>query len=142
MLNLIREDLLKARKERNNIKSNLLNILYSECIKIGKDNGNRDPTEQEIINTISKFIKNNNITLDNLLKTNREEDIQKIKIELDILNNYLPKRLTEVQLTSVINEFVSNTPGCKIGDIMQFLKINYNNQYDNKLASNIIKGAS
>ncbi|MEO5349579.1 MAG: GatB/YqeY domain-containing protein [Magnetococcus sp. YQC-3] len=138
-LQKIKNDLLEARKDRDNIKSNLLNILLSDAIKVGKDKGNRDSTEQEVIDTINKFIKNNKYTLLALKNNDRLEDINRIQQEMHILSRYLPKPLTEEELTGIIKQYINDNSKVKIGGILSFLKEKFPNRFDNQLAAQIVK---
>jgi len=61
--------------------------------------------------------------------------------EVSILETYLPKQLTEEQLSGLISALVYNNNYTikDMGKIMAELKSKYSGQYDGKLASTIIK---
>ena len=53
----ITDDLLNVRKEKKKKDSAFLSTLLGEVRMVGKNNGNRETTEDEAINTIQKFKK-------------------------------------------------------------------------------------
>ena len=54
---------------------------------------------------------------------------------MEVMNEFLPKMLTEDELKEVIKASGLNN----IGQIMKYLKENYNGLYDGKIASKLIK---
>lgn len=59
----------------------------------------------------------------------------KVFLEIQFLESYLPKQLTEEQLHNIITAMNPN----HIGEVMQHLKREYPGQFDGKLASQIAK---
>lgn len=129
LLQQIKKDQLQARKSKEALKVKLLTTLLAEAAKPGLDDGKRESTDAEVIGVIKKFIKNANETLKHC------ED-QEVVFELSILETYLPQQLDEDSLRSII---AANDDLTNVGQIMKFLKDNYNGLYDGKLASTIAK---
>jgi len=131
---------MAARKERNTLKSNLLGTVISEAKMIGKNDHNREPTEEEVINVIKKFLKGINETITALQSGNR--DTSKEITEKEILESFLPQQLSENDLkekiTSIINELENRSPQ-QMGKVMALLKERFPNQFDGKMASNLTK---
>jgi uncharacterized protein YqeY len=61
------------------------------------------------------------------------------KVELEYLKNFIKSQLTESDLEQIIGNAINNNLIHNIGEAMKYLKTNYNNQYDGKTASLIIK---
>lgn len=59
--------------------------------------------------------------------------------EVKILEQYLPKQLTETELSDIVNHYVDNAPDCNIGQVMGYLKQQYPGLYDGKVASGLVK---
>ncbi len=133
----IKADQLDARKARDTIRASLLTTLMAEAAVPGKNAGNRESTDEEVIGVVRKFIKNNLSIPDS--HRNVEHDA-----ELHILEGWLPKQLTEEQLKEVITTTVqlrSMSGKPKMGDIMKILKETLEGQYDGAMASRLIKEA-
>lgn len=112
----------------NELKKNekdFLGVLKTEVTK-----ENKIPEDGYVIDKIKSMIKNASET--NSLNDN----------ELTILNRYLPKQMTEDDLSNIVVDFIvdSGLDNIKdMGKVMTHLKDNYSGQYDGKLASTIVK---
>lgn len=138
LLNDIKLAQLRARKEKNSLVSpvvaSILTTLIGEAEMVGKNAGNRETTDEEVQKVIVKFIKG----IDEVLPHLEAESEQwcKYMAERAVLSMYLPKQLTKEDLKSII---ISKFPEkVSTGEVMKFLKENYNNQYDGKVASSLI----
>lgn len=137
VLNKIREDLLAARKSRETVTANALSALVGEAVMVGKNNGNRESTDDEVLATVRKFIKNLEETKRNLVAHNKDTVV--CEEEIKILSQYLPKQMNEDELRAAINSIVSENTTAGMGLIMKLLKEKYNGLYDGKLASELTK---
>jgi hypothetical protein len=126
LIDKIRENQLAARKARDTIPAFLLTTLLGEVGIVAKNAGRTDATDEEVIATIKKFIKNNESIPDGARNVTHDA-------ELHILEAYLPKQLTREDLVAL--KHVMN-PANK-GEWMKFLKENYAGRYDGKLASEV-----
>jgi len=136
-LSIIKMDADKARKAGEKQKAISLITLYSEAKMIGKDDGDRDTTDDEVLGTIQKFIKN----INELISHPCNEEFKEIALkEKTLYENYLPEQLTEEELEIIIKDECDSWPEkLSIGDIMKFLKQDFANQYDSKLASTVAR---
>lgn len=103
-------------------KKNFLGVLKTEVTKESKN-----PSDAYIISKIKSMIKS-------AAATNSFNEI-----ELGILEEYLPKQLTEDEISNIIKEFLTDNSGANMGQIMTYLKNNYGGQYDGKTASTLAK---
>lgn len=137
-LEQIRKDQLTARKNRDKFKTGILTTLIGEIVTVGKNNGNRETTEEEAIKVITKFKKNANEIVE-LLDIGDES--YKVMAEVEIYDQYLPKQMTGEILREIVqrwkDENYPDTPN--IGGCMRALKRCYDGQYDGKMASQIIR---
>jgi len=140
LLDTLKKDKLIARKEGTELKYNLLTTLVAEATMVGKNKGNRLPTDEEVIQVIKKFISNANESLRlqfgdgaHIMVANQQTD------EINILTEYLPQQLTEEQIKSELESLLKFDSQAKIGDLMNYLKANFNGKYDGKVASKVAK---
>ena len=109
LLDRIISDRDAARKERaDQTAIALLTTLAAEAMKVGKDAGNRLPTDQETQSVVRKFIKNAEQTLADLEKVGRDTSVQ--KREIDILNSYLPAALPRDEVVKLVREIMASSP--------------------------------
>lgn len=140
----IKSDQLIARKMRDKVKTDFLTSLIGEAERVGKNDGNRVSTDDEVLAVIKKAIKNADETL-SLVKDKRmieeaaglDDIIAALALEIETLKGYLPKQLSEAVLREAINEMVCS--GMGLGGIMRHLKHGFGGHYDGKLASAIAK---
>ena len=138
VLKEIKNAQLQARKDRDKFKAGILTCLYSEASIIGKNNGNRETTDDECLKCIQKFKKGVNETL-NVLSD--EAKCRELHAELEIYDGFLPKQMSTEELETVISVYI-NDGITNIGQIMEALKKEHGGAYDAKMASQIIKTLS
>ena len=136
----LRADILSARKAKDATKVAFLSALLSDIVKRGKDDGNREPNPEDFSLTIRKFLKGITQGIDDCLKMGR--DYSKLKNERDILMDYLPKQLEldslKGEIFKILVEIGDQSPKA-MGAVMKLLKERFDGQYDNKIASTLIK---
>jgi uncharacterized protein len=136
----IQKDMIVAKKEKMKHKALLLSTVYGEASAIGKNKANRQSTDEEVIKVITKFIKNNNETITILKKSNK--DFLNQETENMYLEEYLPKQLTEDELTDIIKAIIVEsgaTSPKQMGLVMKELKAASGGLYDGKMASTIVR---
>jgi len=72
-------------------------------------------------------------------KANRSDAVAKLKIELSLIESFLPQQLSESELDSALKQFRAADPALNMGMAMKLLKEKFPGQYDGKLASEIAK---
>ena len=144
IVNQLKQDQLQARKDRDTVLALFLTTVYSEVITIGKDDGNRETTDQETIAVLKKYIKRaeemKTILEDRGLMIGKE--IAAANFEIEVIKRYLPKQLSEEDLNVVITQIIEArefTSMKDMGPTMQALKAMYEGTYDGALASTIVK---
>lgn len=141
LLDVIKNDALQARKSRDKEKATLLVTLLAEASRPGKDAGNRDSTDAEVIKIVGKFINDIDFSLTVLTDP---EAIARAKQERSILAPYLPAQLSNEGLKQVIDSLVEALPEKTpkgVGIVMSELRRLYAGAYDGMLASKLVKAA-
>ena len=140
MLDQLKKDSFTARKEKESVKANLLITVIAEAEMIGKNDGNRAPTEDEVTAVLKKFLKGLDESISALQKIGR--DTSKEEEEKKIIEAYLPSQMSEEDLEKAIGEIVATLPEKSpkmMGNVMGRLKEKYPNRYDGKIASSLVK---
>ena len=68
-------------------------------------------------------------------KASRPERVEELKAQMEILNKYLPKQLSEDEIRKIIESLEDK----KIPSAMKYFQANYQGQVDNSLVSKIAK---
>lgn len=129
----LKQDRIQAMKERNYIIKDLLGTLIGECSKETKE-----PTDDKVIATIKKFIKNTEECLKYISDSDKLNPLCKEMNELIILESYLPKQMTEEEIRGNI-ELLKLAGNTNIGMIMKSFKDLYEGEYDGATVSRIAK---
>lgn len=155
LLDELKADQLAARKLSDRLKADLLTTLIGEAAQITTEEFKRGVTEvtdEKVVATVAKFLKNTKLTLENLATerarlveaggdASRVDDrARAAETELAILASYGPKQMSEAELRDAINAFRARTPDANVGMVMAYLKTNFGGQYDGKTASALAKG--
>lgn len=141
ILENIKKDSIRFRKERNPIGS-FLSTLAAEAAMVGKNNGNRESTDAEVVKVLTKFANNLTETINLLEKNGRSSD--KEKQELEVVESYLPTMMTQEELQREIDSLkVEMQVSTKrdMGKIMGVLKAKFDGKYDGKMASELVKNS-
>lgn len=124
----INTDYIKAFKEKNALGKSLLSTIKGEIQTIEKNLLVTNLSDEEVSKVLNKFAKN--------LKENiRLAGDEKSKLELELVESYLPKNMSESEIQEKINELLSSGAN-NMGAIMKgFVGL----QVDKKLVSDMIK---
>jgi uncharacterized protein YqeY len=136
---------LQARRDRNAPKAALLSTLLGDIQMVGKNDGNRDSTDGEAIAVIKKMLVNAREMLE-VVKVQLAGDtiaaMVRVGNEIEWLNSFLPKQLSQTELTIAIGQAISQVGATSIkdmGKVMKALKEHHEGLYDGTEASKQIK---
>lgn len=135
LMTQLKTDQLQARKDRDTVKATLLTTLIGEAATIGKNDGNRETNDQEVIQVVKKFIKGMDETLAILNQRGDQNTAQAVELEKSILAAYLPQQMSAEQIKDALEKsgLTLNKGVC-----MKYLKDNFAGQYDGKQAAQVI----
>lgn len=141
----IKEHQLQARKDRNKDRIDILTSLLSEILIVGKNNGNRETTDEEAIRVIKKFKNGVELSIESLQGSHNYENcterIEELRDELAIYDTFLPRQMSEEDIRTLLTVWKeTNFPDSPtMGGYMTALKRAYDGLYDGKMASKILK---
>ena len=141
LLAQLKKDSQLARKAADRVRGTLLSTLIGEAEMVGKNAANRESTDEEVQQTIRKFLKNNQEAL-GVIKD--EERRALLEQESAILTAYLPPLASDAEVQAFIAASVATLAerGPKqMGVVMGALKARYGSDFDAKQASAWIKDA-
>jgi len=128
----IKRDQLEFRKQRQSVEVSVLTTLIGEASAIGKNNGNRETTDAEVIALVKKFLDNNIATIKLLAIDNTQVDV--LNTENAALQVYLPKQMSEQEIRDALA-----TCSKELGKIMGHFKKAFPGMYDGTLVSRLAK---
>lgn len=135
---------LGARKAKDAERASLLTTLIGESEIVGKNAGNRESTDEEVIKVIKRFEKNivDTITISETKKVPQQTYAQYIH-ELSIIREFLPEKISDAIVqqdiaTVMLNEALAYEQK-SLGVITKELRAKYGDQFDGQQISTQFK---
>lgn len=117
----INNDVKEAMKSGNKFELNVLRMLKS-ALQNEKISKNHDLDENEIIAVIKKQVKVRKDSLKEYQEYNREDLVEGLNKEIEILTKYLPEELSEEEIDKVINNVFAELNPTSIKDMGNVMK--------------------
>lgn len=115
------EDLKESMKGKNVIRKNVVQMVRAAILQIEKDK-KIEVSDSQIVEIIAKEAKKRKDALEDYQKSGREDLIEQMNQEIKILNEYLPKQLTDEELTQKMQEIITELGATSIKDIGAVMK--------------------
>lgn len=135
------EDLKQSMKSKNEIRKDTVQLIRSEILQFEKDN--RVILDDDgIIDIISKTLKARKNALPEFEKSGRQDLIDKLNTEINIILEFLPKQLTAEELEVIVKEAIQITGVTSIketGIIMKEVMPKIKGKADGKAVNEILK---
>lgn len=128
-------------KEKDDLKKNTIMMIRSAILQIEKDT-QKEVSENEIIDIIAKELKKRKETLTDIEKSGREDLVDNVNREIEIIKSYLPEELSKEELEKIISETIVEigaTSMKDMGKVMQAVRAKVTGRADNKLVNEIVK---
>lgn len=107
----INADYMSAFKTKNTVAKNLLSVIKGEIQTIEKNQGIDNLSDEEVTKILNKTVKS-------LKETNASFPSEQTAEELLIVESYLPKQMTEEEITTKIQEMISEND-LNIAEVMR-----------------------
>ena len=137
----ISNDLTKALKARDKNRVSILRMIKS-AVK-NREIDKKAPLDDEEVKAILKtFVKRAKESIDQFTKAGRTELVEKEKQELAIVQNYLPKQLSEEETKAMISDIVKELGAAgpnDTGKVMKAVMGKAKGLVDGKLANKLLK---
>lgn len=117
----INNDVKEAMKSGNKFELNVLRMLKS-ALQNEKISKNHDLDENEIIAVIKKQVKVRKDSLKEYQEYNREDLVEGLTKEIDILTKYFPEELSEEEIDKTINDVFAKLNPTSIKDMGNVMK--------------------
>ena len=141
LLSSIQEEVKVSLKSGEKLKASTLRLIVS-AIKLEEKNKSETLTDDEALEILMKMIKQRKDSISQFETANRMELAQREKDEIEIIQNYLPKQLSEEELSVLITEIVKEVNADSIkdmGKVMGLLKPKITGKADVGIASGLVK---
>ena len=141
LLKNITDDMYLSMKSGDKEKANTLRTLISK-LKDQQIKLRKDISDEEALKIIKTLVKQRKESAEIYSKAGREELAEKENFEISILNNYLPKLMSEEDILSLIKKIVNETNAkdlSDIGKVMPLVMQRGKGKVDGKIANRILR---
>ena len=137
----LQKELIDAMKSKDKMKIDVIKLVKA-TIQNEEINLKKELTDEEVLSIITKQVKMRKDAISDFEKAGREDLINQYNSEIEILNEYLPKELTEEEAIKIIDEafdIIKPTSQADMGKIMKEVSPKLKNRFDMSKASAIIR---
>ena len=135
------KDLKEAMKNKDTLRKDTVTCLRAAILQVEKDTL-KELSEADMAAIVAKEVKKRKESIDDYIKGGREDIVETLNKEIEILSKYMPKQLTEEEIKNLVREAIENTgaTGPKdMGKVMGSLREKTAGRADGKLVSQIVR---
>ena len=126
-------------KEKNTNRKNVVQMVRAGILQVEKDKGIQ-LEDAQVLEIIAKELKKRKDSLADFEKANREDLINQVNEEISVLEEYLPKQLSDEELD--IQEIITKVGATTIKDlgmVMKEAKTEIGAQADGKRINEVVR---
>ncbi len=118
----IQSEKIKAMKERNKERNEVLSLIMSEIKQIEVDTKNSELSNEQVESILKKMVKTREESV-SIFKANGRQDLsEKEEFQLSIIFEFLPKQLTSEEVDVIIKKVISQVEEKTLKVLMPLLK--------------------
>ena len=134
---------LKAKDKNTYPTLRLIVSAIKDAEIAGRSKGQKEIKDTDIIGILKKMIKQRNESCEVYKKAGRTELLESEKKEINVINTFLPKQLSEEETKKICEEVIKSVGASSMkdmGKVMGALKSKHADTLDFSKVSGIIKG--
>ena len=142
----IEEKYINAIKSKNTEETNALRLIKSAIKDKDIDNRTRDNNteinDQQILVLLQSLIKQRKDSIDSFKLASRDDLIAKEQFDIDLIKQFLPKQLSELEIENIINNIIKEKKFSSLkdmGTLMNSIKVDHSGSVDMATAGKIAK---
>ncbi|AKM19730.1 GatB/YqeY domain-containing protein [Geobacillus sp. FSL K6-0789] len=142
LLDRLNDDMKQAMKNKEKEKLSVLRMLkaalQNEAIKLGKS----PLSEDEELTVLSRELKQRKDSLREFENAGRSDLVEKVKTEIDIVQSYMPKPLTEDELRELIEQTIKEVGASSkadMGKVMSAIMPKVKGKADGSLVNKLVQ---
>ena len=142
----IEEKYINAIKSKNREETNAIRLIKSAIKDKDIDNRTKDNNteinDQQILVLLQSLIKQRKDSIDSFKLASRDDLIAKEQLEIDLINQFLPQQLSELQIENIINNIIEEKKFSSLKDmgaLMNSIKVDHAGSVDMAMVGKIAK---
>ena len=137
----LQEDLKLAMKNKDTVKKSVVTLIRAE-IKQREVDTRTELGDDEIIDVITKQLKQRRDAKTEFAKASRDDLVQEAEAEIEVLMEYLPRQLSKEELNEIVKDTISEVGATSMKDmkkIMAAIKPKTKGVADGKMINELVK---
>lgn len=140
MKNRLNEDLKSAMKNKESLRLNTIRLVKKYIQELETSVGHTgDATDAEVLKIINKLVKQGKDAAEQYKSAGRTDIYDEEMQQIAVLESYLPKQLSDEEISIEIDKVMSETGSTNMGVLMKELNTRLAGQADGKTISRILK---
>ena len=134
-------DLKDAMRNKDRMKKNVITMVRSDIKQLEVDK-RADVLDEDIIDIITKQVKQRKDALEEFEKAQRQEAIEETKEEIHILSTYLPEQLSKDEVEDIVKGAIKETNASSMkdmGKVMAAVMPKVKGKADGKIVNEVVK---
>ena len=134
-------DLKDAMKDKQVLKKNVVQMIRAAILQVEKDK-QIELDDNQVLEIIAKEAKKRKDSLSDYEKSGRQDLIDQVKQEIEIISEYLPKQLSKEEITNIVKEVIAETGATTtkdMGKVMKSAKEKIGAKADGKRINEVVK---
>ncbi len=135
------EDMKIAMKQKDKDRISVIRMARA-AIKNVEIDKRKDLVDEEVIEVLAKEVKQRRDSIEEYARVGKDDVVQKLKEEIEILTKYLPRQLTREELETLVDEVVQDTESSSMkdmGKVMGAIMPRIKGRADGKIVSELVK---
>lgn len=117
----LKEDLKTAMREKDTIRKNVVQLIKAGVLQVEKDK-KITLDDEGVLDVIAKQLKQRRDSLPDYEKSGRDDLIDQLKREMELLMEYLPAQLSHDELVVIVKKAITETGASTIKDMGKIMK--------------------
>ena len=122
-LEVLNKEMIAAMKDRNKIRKDTISSLICAVKKAAIDERCKDNITEELVN---KVVLKEKKTIQEMIDTcpaDRVETLEEYKLKMSIIEEFVPKMMSEDEVRQTINHLISTVDGVEYGNKGSIMKV-------------------
>ena len=135
------DDLKSAMKDKDTVRKNAVQMVRASVLQVEKDN-KVTLDDEGVIEVVAKEVKKRKDVLPEYEKSGRQDLIDELTREIEVLMVYLPQQMSEEEIETLVIDAIAQTEAKSmkdIGKVMAVIMPKTKGKADGKVINNFVK---
>ena len=135
------DDLKSAMKDKDTVRKNAVQMVRASVLQVEKDN-KLTLDDEGVIEVVAKEVKKRKDVLPEYEKSGRQDLIDELTREIEVLMVYLPQQMSEEEIEALVIDAIAQTEAKSmkdIGKVMAVIMPKTKGRADGKVINNFVR---